>query len=504
MRLSQIKSSFLYRPVPFFAAGLGIGVTAGGLLTGNNLLDAGYVILAAGILAILAVIARLFKISALPLLLFALALGLVRAGLACPTRIPQPGSYRLSGQVAQPPEQNGDQWYVTLKNCTCDDFSLDAKVLLSLPQNAPVPQYGDMIRTAVVISHPETPGTGSFHEKLFYLGKGVSCFASAEDYILTGSGGSDVYRLLLQTRDIAAEAANKLFSEHSGLMRAMLLGDKSMIPQSTLADFQDTGVAHLLAVSGLHVSILAAAVLFLLQRGNARVAFGLLTLFLLLYCAITAFSPSVVRASLMLLYAQLALLLGRRRDPLTSICCAFIVILLAAPYQLFQVGFQLSFCAVLALILLYPMLQQHLPGPKPFSSALAVSLAAEAGTLPVVITCFGRFSLMTTVVNLLTVPLMSLIMVPGLIAELLYFIWPWGAQIAAIPSKLVLTLVESVTGLFAGIGTVEFPPFPLFATVLYFIGLFFFSRHHIASRRGRLYSGGTCILLSLLCTVFLS
>lgn len=265
---------------------------------------------------------------------------------------------------------------------------------------------------------------------------------------LTGKGfGGE----LLALRAAVSERIFALFPENGGVACGMLLGDKSGIAKETIAAFQGAGVMHLLAISGLHVSILAGALLLLL-RGNPWVRFGAVAAFLALYAALTAFSPSVVRAGVMLLVCALAVPLRKRNDLPTSLSLAFLIIVLIRPESLFYTGFQLSFCAVYGLLLLARPLQRPLLRlGSAASGLLASSLAVTIATLPVMARSFGYVQPLSVLANLFILPIVPLFMVPAFAGVALsYVCLPLGGALTRF-AGLMLDLIMALSR--AGGGT---------------------------------------------------
>ncbi len=220
---------------------------------------------------------------------------------------------------------------------------------------------------------------------------------------------------------------------------ALLLGDQSDITPELRGSFQRTGTSHLLAISGLHLGMIAAAafvVIFwllrrwtwLLLRANAlKLAFLLAVWPMLTYAWLAGGSPATQRAALMILAGLLLLLLDRPKDPLSLLSLAALIILVLSPLQLYGLSFQLSFLSVWGLIVLAPVMQQtwrhwlSLGEDRPswlrqavawLGRGLTTTLAATLATLPVIINAFHQVPTYGLVINLLAVPLFGLVILP--------------------------------------------------------------------------------------------
>ena len=147
--------------------------------------------------------------------------------------------------------------------------------------------------------------------------------------------------------------------DNAELTYSMIFGDKSTLPNDIVSVFRGVGVIHLLCVSGLHVGILVALVYGIIKWLSKKFGWGykstsisiisVVAIFLLFYGYLCGFGVSVIRASIMAMVLLISKILGKKYDILNSISLAGIVILLLMPYQIFEVGFQLSFLCVFAI-----------------------------------------------------------------------------------------------------------------------------------------------------------
>lgn len=211
--------------------------------------------------------------------------------------------------------------------------------------------------------------------------------------------------------------------EVAGLIRALVLGDRSGLDPDLYGAYQRAGAVHLLAVSGLHVGLVAALCSWLLwpvrRLPGGRWAHFLLGLGMLWgYAVLAGFGPSVVRASVMCSIASYALLINRQGDSLHFLALAALVMLgLVDPLWLFQAGFQMSFLAVWAILTLYPRLYGIWPvkrGPgRKVGQLLCVSGAAQLGVLPLSLYYFHQFPALFWLTNLLLIPVMGLVLAAG-------------------------------------------------------------------------------------------
>lgn len=215
--------------------------------------------------------------------------------------------------------------------------------------------------------------------------------------------------------------------EAVSVLSAMLLGRTDMITDDMRMTFSAAGLSHLLALSGMHVGIIAMIVAvalwpFYLGR-HTRTRLLLTIAALWFYAAFTGFLPSVTRAVIMATVYMGGRILQRRSSALNSLCLAAFVILLFNPEDLYSAGFQLSFSAVLGIILFYPLLNRvdHRNHPLLYTIASypALSLSAMALTGIVAAFHFHTYPLYFLVANLLVVPLVPLLVFSGVVTLLL-------------------------------------------------------------------------------------
>ena len=233
-------------------------------------------------------------------------------------------------------------------------------------------------------------------------------------------------------------------AEARAVLRALLLGDRSLLRGATEDRFARSGLMHLLAVSGLHVllvgwlfyQVLRPPLLRMgLRRRAAEWIRTMLTLGALVFYVLLASAPaSAVRATAMAALLMGGTLAQRPTPSLNALGAAAVGLLLWRPAQLFEAGFQLSFAAVGAIVLLAPVMQKGLPRvwqEDPWRSAVAAStittMAATLGTLPVLLAHFGRVPFAGLVLNLWAIPLTGAALLGGLVAVAL---GGWAAPLA--------------------------------------------------------------------------
>lgn len=201
-------------------------------------------------------------------------------------------------------------------------------------------------------------------------------------------------------------------SRFGSIAYAMLSGDKNEIASDDKEAFSAAGIAHILAVSGLHIGFLMAVVAFILRKLRVKRLPSLLieTAIMLLYAAFAGFSPSVVRCCVMFEVMSVAMTIGEQNDSLNSLGIAATVILLVNPLMMFEAGFIMSISAVFGIIVLSPVITrglQKIKIPEKIASFVAASVSAQLGILPSSIFIFETAQLYSVFANILLLPLLS-------------------------------------------------------------------------------------------------
>ena len=235
-----------------------------------------------------------------------------------------------------------------------------------------------------------------------------------------------------------------------GFLTAELTGDKSLLPESDYVAMQETGLAHIFAVSGLHCAFLVTLLSLLIPPTHRRTLCAVASAVLVFYMLLTGLSPSVARACVMQLFLLSAPLFRRGSDPLTSLAAALTVILLVNPYAVGSVSLQLSFAATLGMVLLSGRLYKSFTGwyrgrnraVRAALSFLAANLAATLGALvftaPMTAYYFNILSLVAPLAGLLAVPAAGYAFMSAFVSALLGLVWtPLGLLAGYVPLLLV-------------------------------------------------------------------
>lgn len=229
---------------------------------------------------------------------------------------------------------------------------------------------------------------------------------------------------------------------------ALLTGNGENMDYETISSYRMAGVAHIFAVSGLHIGFLASSLAFVFDKLklNRLLRAILTTLALVFYSGICGFSSSSLRAVVMTAVSLFASVKGNRYDGLTSISVAASIILTIFPVQFFNVGFQLSFIVVLGMMLLTKPLTRLLRFlPEKFASTISVVVAAQIASIPISVNAFGYFSPIAIVVNIIFLPAVSVIFIALLLSTVIGGIFNITAITLFIPKYILMFVNMCIT-----------------------------------------------------------
>ena len=228
--------------------------------------------------------------------------------------------------------------------------------------------------------------------------------------------------------------------EAYGVLAAMTLGDKSALTSEIRETYSVTGASHVLALSGLHLGIIYM-LLSRLMLGRRRfwLSQTVIVMCIWAFAFLTGLSPSIVRSSTMITIYAVFSIGGRGRSSVNLLAFSAIIMLLVDPSSLFDVGFQLSFLAVLCILLFVPLIERFWPADnwlmRWLRGMVAVSVAAQLGVAPLIAFYFGRFSTYFLLTNFIVIPMVTAILYGALIVVLLPSLGIWLAEMVRIMNK---------------------------------------------------------------------
>ena len=391
----------------------------------------------------------------------------------------------ITGTLCELPYENNGKFYYTLR---VDEIEIEGmehphnpgKIIMTTRNALDIEPYGSI--SGKVHLYQSFGSEDGFSIRQYDYSKRIHMRAylyEYEGYSVSPTAEKPPYYYALSIRKTMMNSLDRLLpKEEAGIMKAVLLGDKTGLTDEIKSDFNAAGTYHLLVVSGLHMTIVFQGLLKLLKfckiphkLSCVITAFGVLS-----FMAITGFSPSALRSGIMSLLFLAAMMFHRKADSLNSLGISVFLLCAVNPYAAADFGFLLSVTSALSLILLSKPIRKffldrtkRVKHGKAFLysifSSVSSSLAVTAGTLPLVIIAFVTFSVISFISNLLmilpttimlpitalaalfeSVPSLSLLAKPfalvgGLIAKYLIFVAHW---IAKIPFSLISSDYEFI------------------------------------------------------------
>lgn len=404
------------------------------------------------------------------------------------------GRVRVEGVVIESPHAAADRTEIVLDTRSVlvdhDSHAARGKVLLVMRGEVDSFKYGDFLRAETKLRTPmgyKNPGAFDYARYLRLKEIRLQGFVDhPSSIVLIRENQGNLFRQWIEAyrsrlRSIIRQASS---GPASGILEALIVGERSGIPKEIQEIFNRTGTAHILSISGLHISIIAMVSLWLirviLKRSEhlllrfslTKVAAFLSLAPVFFYAFVAGMSIPTVRSVILVVSFLVAVLLGRFRELLNALWLAALLILLFSPASFFDISFQLSFMAVFSILYLTPALADRIPrwdheitgGPKwrlwrgkaliGLFLFLAVSFSATLGTAPLVAHYFNRVSLVSLPANLVAVPLLGfVVLILGLAAMAVSFFstagasWLFhGASLFIGPALGLLDLMDRIPG----------------------------------------------------------
>ena len=335
------------------------------------------------------------------------------------------------------------------------DISMSGNILVTA-NRYPEYQYGDKLSINGLLKEPHI--FEDFNYKNYLRKDNIPAVIYYPDIsiIEDNSLSSSFYKKILYFKDQMRKVIRQNLSPpQSSILSAVILGDKKNISDEWKEKLNKTGVRHITAVSGMHIIILTSILMsFLIGIGFSRgKAFYFTIGFIFLYIMLIGFPPSAVRAGIMAGLILLAQKIGRMSQSQRGIIFAAVIMLFQNPFLLKDdVGFQLSFLAVLGMSYALPIFQNWLkfiPENKYFGirDILGMTFSAQIFTLPILIYNFGYISLISPLTNILIVPILPFIMISGFIFSFIGIFWQFLGWILSFPAWFLLTYVIKIIDL---------------------------------------------------------
>lgn len=332
-------------------------------------------------------------------------------------------------QILNTSTYNG-KYVIKVNNINNSDINQE-KVMLNVISNKSL-NLGDRINFNGVLKEPMTNTNPKlFNYKLNLMSEKIYTTMTVKDYQIRSINSEVSFKYKIKdkfTKDVEGIFNTYLNKDNSQLITSIILGESSYIDEDDLSLYRELGLAHILAVSGLHIGIITGFLIFIFSRlGIKRKINICLSLSIIwIYGFLIGYPPSILRASIMFSLLFYSSIIHEPYDSINTLSIACLILLLINPYYLFNMGFQLSFIAAFSIVFLTPYIKMlFYPYKGRLSNTIAALLAVNIGLLPVQAYYFNRIGLLTILANLILVPIFSISLILGLIMVVCFYTLPF-------------------------------------------------------------------------------
>ncbi len=319
--------------------------------------------------------------------------------------------------------------------------------------------YNDKITLTVQLESPEN----SYNFKSYDYLKAKGIFLQSNivyDYKIEKNNAFSFLNLLDNFNEqIIFQITDVLQGEEGELLSSMLAGEKDVLSPSIKYLFQEIGVSHILAVSGTHLMLLSAILIYILSKVAVKkyIKFALVETFVLTFVMFTGASMSTIRAGIMITILMLGDLFNKKSDPLTSISVAGLLILVFNPYAVRDPSFLLSFLGVFSVVIIAPKICKKIPvNLRKILSPIIVSLTITVVTFPILLLYFDRVSIIQPLSNVIITPLCVIGLAFGFIF-IFFSMVPFFSSFLLIVSGIFLKTALIIAEFLANLPYTSFP-----------------------------------------------
>lgn len=375
----------------------------------------------------------------------------------------------IVGEVVREPDLRAARTLLTLET------KENVRVLVYAPPRSRV-SYGDVIQTEGILKRPESFSSGA--DRVFdyegYLSKDRVVYTlTAGDVLVTENGkGNMIIATLLSVKHVFLSGATRAFPEpDAGLLAGIVWGEKHGVSESLSQDFRNSGLIHIIVLSGYNMTIVAVFIMWMFGRFPMRTRFSFAIAAIILFAIAAGGGATVFRAAIMAVIAFLAKASGRPNAVAVSLTLAAFLMLLWNPRVLmYDPSFQLSFLATLGLIYISPLIERRIlfmPRAWGIREITAATIGTQIAVLPLILYMMGTLSLVSVPANILALPLIPAIMFIGMAGAIMGLI----GYVVALPFVFVAhVLIAIVIGIAHFFGSLPLAAIsvPLFSPLILF------------------------------------
>ncbi len=351
-------------------------------------------------------------------------------------------------------------------------------------------KQGDLIKITGEYQAPEIARNyKGFNYREYLRGKNIygTIYPTSEIKIIQNDADGFFSKIIRTTQSAIKENIRQLLPEETAeLCIGILIGDRSNLSEEIEENFKNSNLTHMLAVSGAHISYILLGITFVLKKSGKKISKIITILFLIFFMALTNFTPSVMRASIMAILELISELCYRKSDIYQNLALSSLIILILNPYSILNIGFQLSFAGTIGIIVFHNKLSEtifkkiHTENKiiKSIIDLIIVTISANIAIIPIMAYQFNTVSLTFWISNLFASNLMGIIIIIGFITFLISLISMKIATIFAFLLNIILKILSQIAEICSQI------PFssilvetPYFISIIIYYGIMIFWRY---------------------------
>lgn len=341
----------------------------------------------------------------------------------------------------------GEYYSYDIKLSSVDGYKASEKIRANLYDYGFIPLGTKVYFEGIIVEPMYNTNPGLFNYKQYLLTKKIYNIARIDESSIAVLDSTPDIGYIMQ--NMFNNRINRLLSiglsdKNAALMMSLLTGDKDSLEKNEYEIYQNVGLAHILAISGLHIGILSGFILFILSRIGFKRYLSIPITLLFVWCFgyLIGFPESALRASLMITFLFGSKLIHRPSDPLNLLAASFIVCLAINPFWIFSIGFQLSYGATLSLVVITPWIMRRIyPVKGKVAKSLAAVAAVNIGLLPLQSYYFNQLPVMALLSNLILIPVATLNIILGFVMV----IFPYIAPVLNLSLNIQRFFVETIS-----------------------------------------------------------
>lgn len=329
---------------------------------------------------------------------------------------------------------------------------------------------GDKVRVFGKLNDLDNFYIGDFNYGLHLKSKGISHNIKVEKIEIVGK--DRLYSILGAFKEGFLQTNNYLYKENADFLNAITIGVKDNLSKDIRDIFADSGSSHIMAISGLHISIILSMLIFLFGSIRNIKTILIIAGILFLYSLLLGGGASIYRAIELSILSMMAFLIDERVDVINLISIIASLMIIENPYIIYNPSFELSFLAVLSIFIFNKYIKKYV-----YLNILSVTISSNILTLPIVAYLFKEVSTVSIIGNIAVIPFIGIIIFLDFLSVLFYFIFsPLGLMLAFLNSSIieaVLFLLKKIANF--GVNNIIFKNITLKQICLYYVFIFLFS-----------------------------